>query len=116
MSKEKNAFEKALTEAVDEGLLMLGESGREVVYFRLRHSYAMDKEDVPTHPEIFIKCLQGIFGEGAKALEKAIIKILYRKLGLIYVEKKNFDFLECLNEARRQSNLQNHQVSDKSVF
>ena len=96
------AFEKILMEAVDEGLLMLGESGRDVVYFRLRHSYALSKEDVPAHPEIFVECLEKIFGSGSRVIEKAIIKSLYSKLGLEYVKKKNFDFLECLNEAKTQ--------------
>lgn len=98
----ENIFEKALVEAVDEGLLMLGESGKEVVFFRLRHAYALSKEDVPSHPEIFNECLRKIFGSGAKAIEKAIIKSLYHKLGLKFVEKENFNFLECLNEAKIQ--------------
>ncbi|MBS7608720.1 MAG: hypothetical protein QW734_10975 [Candidatus Bathyarchaeia archaeon] len=103
MNREKSLVERALIEAVDEGLLMLGESGREVVYFRLRFSYAIGKEDVPSHPEIFDECLRSIFGSGAKAIEKAIIKNLYKKLGLKFVEKENFDFLEYLNYAKRQS-------------
>ncbi|MCS7124968.1 MAG: hypothetical protein NZ932_06125 [Candidatus Bathyarchaeota archaeon] len=100
MNKEKTTFEKAFTEAVDEGLLMLGESGREVVYFRLRHSHALSKEDLPSHQEIFVECLRDIFGSGAKAIEKTIIKSLCRKLGLAYVEKENFEFSECLNEIK----------------
>ncbi|MBS7646253.1 MAG: hypothetical protein QXK93_00160 [Candidatus Bathyarchaeia archaeon] len=100
MNKKTLEFERALIEAVDEGLLMLGESGREVVYFRLRHSYAINKENIPSHPEIFIECIRKIFGSGAKVIEKNIAKILYRKLGLEYVEKKNFEFLEYLKEAK----------------
>jgi len=100
MKQKATAFEKILIDAVDEGLLMLGESGRDLVYFRLRHSYALSKENVPDHPEIFVECLGKIFGSGSKAIEKAIIKSLYRKLGWQYVEKKNFDFLECLNEVK----------------
>ncbi|MEM1566427.1 MAG: hypothetical protein QW510_05015 [Candidatus Bathyarchaeia archaeon] len=105
MNQERSMFEKALVEAIDEGLLMLGEGGREVVYFRLRHSYALSKEDVPAHPEIFIECLRKIFGSGSKAIEKTIIKGLYSKLGLTYAEKKNFDFFEYLNEAKKQLGL-----------
>lgn len=97
-------FEKALVEAVDESLLMLGENGKEVVYFRLRHTYAISKEDVPSHPEIFVECLRNIFGSGAKAIEKAIIKSLYHKLGLKFVERDNFNFLEHLNEAKVRLN------------
>ncbi|MEM1589861.1 MAG: hypothetical protein QXZ68_01840 [Candidatus Bathyarchaeia archaeon] len=100
VDQKKAVFEKALAEAVDEGLLMLGESGREVVYFRLRHSYAISREDVPSHPEIFVECLRKIFGSGAKVIEKAIIRSLCRKLELAFVEKKDFDFLECLNEIK----------------
>jgi hypothetical protein len=107
MKQKAVVFEKILIEAVDEGLLMLGESGRDVVYFRLRHSYAISKEDVPAHPEIFVECLEKIFGTGSRVIEKAIIKSLYSKLGLEYVERKNFDFLECLNEAKMRLNRPN---------
>lgn len=102
MTQEKSIFEKALIEAVDEGLLMLGESGRELVYFRLRHSYALSREDIPFHPEIFDECLRRIFGSGANVIEKAIVRSLSRKLGLKFVEKGNFNFLECLNVAKIQ--------------
>lgn len=47
VTQRMEAFKKALVEAVDEGLLMLGENGREVIYFRLRQSYALKKEDIP---------------------------------------------------------------------
>jgi len=95
-------FEKALVEAIDEGLLMLGESGREVVYFHLRHYYGFTKEDVPSNPHILVRCLEKIFGMGARAIERDVIKSLYRKLKLEYVEKKSFDFMEYLNEAKAQ--------------
>ncbi|MEM1540807.1 MAG: hypothetical protein QXJ07_05445 [Candidatus Bathyarchaeia archaeon] len=95
------AFKKALMEAVNEGLLMLGESGREVIYFRLIHSYALKREDIPSNPEIFVKCLRGIFGSGAEVIERAIIKNLYKRLGLEFRAKKDFSFLEYLNEARK---------------
>ena len=100
MGQKKNAFKKALIEAVDEGLLMLGESGREVVFFRLQHYYALKKEDIPSNPEIFVQCLRDIFGSGAEVIEKAVIKSLYKKLGIEYKEKKGFGFSDYLNEAK----------------
>jgi len=75
---------------------MLGESGREVIYFRLKHSYALGKEDIPSHPEIFVGCLRKIFGSGARVIEKAVIKSLYRRLGLKFAEKEGFDFFRIL--------------------
>lgn len=100
MNQKIVAFERILVEAVDEGLLKLGESGREVVYFHLKHYYGFTKEDVPSNPQILVRCLEKIFGLGAKVVERDIIKSLYRKLKLEYVEKKNFDFLEYLSDAK----------------
>ncbi|MEM3770153.1 MAG: hypothetical protein QXG76_03075 [Candidatus Bathyarchaeia archaeon] len=101
MTQRMEAFKKALAEAVDEGLLTLGENGREVIYFRLKHSYALKKEDIPSYPEIFVKCLRSIFGSGSEVIEKAVIKSLYSKLGMEFSAKKGFGFLEYLEEARR---------------
>ncbi|MEM3580083.1 MAG: hypothetical protein QXQ64_02320 [Candidatus Bathyarchaeia archaeon] len=101
MTQRTEAFRRALVEAVHEGLLMLGENGREVIYFRLKQSYALEKEDIPGSPEIFVECLRSIFGSGAEVIEKAIIKSLYSKLGMEFHAKKDFGFLEYLNEARK---------------
>ncbi len=95
------AVKKALAEAIDEGLLMLGESGRDVIYFRLKQSYALKKEDVSSNPEIFVNCLREIFGSGAEVIERAIIKKLYNKLGIEFKEREGFGFMEYLNEARK---------------
>jgi hypothetical protein len=80
---------------------MFGESGREVIYFRLKQSYALKKEDVPGNPEIFVRCLREIFGSGAEVIERAIIKSLYKKIGIRFEDKKGFGFMEYLNEARK---------------
>jgi hypothetical protein len=101
MTQRVEAFKKALMEAIDEGLLMLGESGREVIYFRLKQSYALKKEDVPNNPEIFVSCLREIFGSGAEVIERTIIRSLYKKLGIESKAKKGFGFMEYLNEAKK---------------
>ena len=101
MTQRMEAFKKALMEAIDEGLLMLGESGREVIYFRLKQSYALKKEDVPGNPEIFVRCLREIFGSGAEVIERTIIRSLHKKLGIEFREKKGFGFMEYLSEARK---------------
>ncbi len=80
MTKKETLFKEALVEAIDEGLLILGESGRDVVYFHLQHSYGLRKENIPDNPEIFAECLRKIFGLGAQVIEKSIIKVLCSKL------------------------------------
>ncbi|MDI6690746.1 MAG: hypothetical protein QME50_02620 [Candidatus Bathyarchaeota archaeon] len=87
MSKKEN-FKRVLLEAVDEGLLTFGESGREAVYFHLQNLYDVKKEEIPVKLEEFANGLRKIFGLGADVIEKAIIKSLYDKIGMKHEEKR----------------------------
>jgi hypothetical protein len=98
--KHELSFKQALLEAIDEGLLTLGKSGKEAIYFHLQNLCALKKEDIPDKPEIFVEGLQKIFGLGAEVIEKAIVKNLYLKLGLAFKEKKGYSFLEYLNDVK----------------
>jgi len=103
LSKTKNLFRRALLEAVDDGLLTLGESGRKAIYFHLQSLYSLKREDIPEHLEAFVESLRKIFGLGAEVIEKAVIKSLYNKLGLKYEEKENVSFLAYLKEAEQNA-------------
>ncbi|MEM3459120.1 MAG: hypothetical protein QXN36_00820 [Candidatus Bathyarchaeia archaeon] len=100
MTEDSTNFKRLLFEAVDEGLLVLGKSGRDAVYFHLESLYSLRKEDVLEKPDVFVESLRKIFGMGAGVIEKAILKSLYEKLGLDYKEDKNWDFAAYLNEAK----------------
>ena len=76
LAKAENSFKKALLEAVDEGLLIVGESGRKATYFHLQNSAALKKEEIADKPEIFAEGLWKIFGVGAKVIELSIIENL----------------------------------------
>jgi hypothetical protein len=95
---------QVLLEAVDEGLLILGESARKGIYFHLQNTVSLKREDVPDKPETLAEGLQKIFGAGAVVIEKAIVKSLYSKLGIEYQEKKNYCFLAYLNDAMQMTN------------
>ena len=100
MSK-KETFKRVLLEAVDEGLLTLGESGREAVYFHLQNLYGVKKDEVPDKLEEFADGLRKIFGLGAAVIEKAIIKSLYGKIGMKHEEKKGYSFLAYVKDAEK---------------
>jgi hypothetical protein len=97
--KRKENFFKILLEAVDEGLLTLGESGREAVYFHLQNLYGIKKEEIPTKLEKFTEGLHKIFGLGATVIEKAIIKSLYGKMGIKHRERDSYNFLAYIRDA-----------------
>jgi len=96
----EDQWKQQMLEAIDEGLLILGESSRKSVYFHLQTKYSLMREDVPNKPEVFVECLEKIFGAGAKVVEEAIAKSLCKKLGLTF-ETKYESFVNCLNEIRR---------------
>jgi len=103
LTKEKKVFNEVLLEAVDEGLLILGESGRKAIYFHLQNSHSLKREDIPEKLEIFMNGLRKIFGLGAQAIERSIVRCLYSKLGLEFIERKDYDFLKYLDAAKNMS-------------
>jgi len=100
-----------LLEAVDEGLLILGESARKSIYFHLQNTCSLMREDIPNKPEAFAEGLRRIFGAGAKAIEESIVKSLYSKLGIEYKKRKNTGFVDCLNAVWKSGFAQSHQNS-----
>jgi len=71
-----------------------GESGMKAILFHIELGhYVEDAEE-------FHKNLYEMFGDGAVILEKMITKELFRRLGLPYSERSDFDFKRCVNEAR----------------
>lgn len=90
-----------MLEAVDEGLLILGESGRQAIYFHLQNLYSLKKEDIPNNLKVFADGLRKIFGQGAEVIEKRTIKTLYNKLGINYEEKRKLDFLDYVENAKK---------------
>jgi hypothetical protein len=96
-------FEELLTEAIDEGLSLLGESSRQVVYFYLEKTFKMKKLDIPYRIEEFIDAIEKIFGNGAKILEIQIMKCLYKKAGnkiKHYSEQRSLEFTEYVEAVK----------------
>jgi len=100
-----------LLEAVDEGLLILGESARKAIYFHLQNGCSLPREDIPDKPEMFAEGLKKMFGAGAKVIEESVVKILYGKLGIEYKERENTCFVDYLNGAWKSESVQSQQNS-----
>jgi len=80
--KRKRTFSQSdskIIEAVDESLASFGESARQVVYFQLKNSYHMTKQDIPNKIEEFAEALEAMFGVGARLIEMKIIEALHAK-------------------------------------
>jgi len=100
MGEKEKDFDKLFIEAVDEGLDVLGKSGRQMIFFHLEKSYSIKRHEIPKKPEAFAAGLEKIFGAGASVLEKLIVKSLYSKLGLKYEDKKERPFADYVNDVK----------------
>ena len=99
---QKERFEKILVEAVDEGLSSLGQSSKRAIYFHLRESFNVEKEDIPWKVDAFTDAMEKIFGGGADFLEILIMKRLCKKIqGVLQSDAfTNFTFAEYVAAAR----------------
>ena len=97
----QDTFEKILSEAVDNGLMILGESAKKSIYFHLDQDFSLQKEKIPENPEALENALESIFGVGALVIEISILKNLTSKLGLKFEERKSFSFTDSINKVRK---------------
>lgn len=68
MAHKNNGLAEILVDVIDGALQsLLGDSGKEAVYFYLRNQCGIRKEDIPSSPEVFIDFLNMLFGSGSRA-------------------------------------------------
>jgi len=94
-------FRKALLEAVDSGLQVLGESVRHVVYHHVERSSSLRREEIPDKLEDFHTGLENLFGAGARVVERIIADRLYSKLGLKFEEHERRTLVDYVNDAKK---------------
>ncbi len=93
------SFEQLLSEAIDEGLALLGESPKEEIYSYIERTFKINRNDIPYRIEEFTNALERIFGNGAKILEIQIMKCLFKKVGYTfkhYPRPMNLEFIEYI--------------------
>jgi hypothetical protein len=100
-NQSQDYFEEILIEAIDCGLLILGESARKSIYFHLDQDFSLQKQKIPENPEALENALETIFGVGALVIEISILKNLTSKLGLKFEERKSFNFTDSVNKVRK---------------
>ena len=99
MAASRSEFNALLFEAVDEGLkAVLGETGKEVVYYHLQSVYGLRKESISEHPETLIEFLNRLFGAGAELIEMVILKKLCLKLGITHETAENIKLIDFIRK------------------
>jgi len=92
-SREREAFERSLLEAMDETLsLVLSERTKEAVYAHMERFCNLKRDEIPIKPDLLTTCLEKIFGRAATVIEKMVLRRFCSKLGIDFDEKKDWSF------------------------
>ena len=97
----KDDFNLALLEAVDEGFLALGESVRQAIYWHLENRFSIKRNEIPNRLKEFMEALKNMFGAGAEILLKVIIKRFYIKLNLNFKDVEGWSFIDYVENAKK---------------
>jgi hypothetical protein len=83
----ESKLEKRIMQCVDDGLEVLGDSGKKAIYYYLEKNSGLKRKEIPKKPEIFRKELSFMFGEeGTDIIEKWIVE----KLRMSFKLKQQF--------------------------
>jgi hypothetical protein len=100
--KPNSEFESILTDSIEKGLSVLGESPKQAIYFYLENKYNLPKEKIASKTDLFVPAIEKIFGLGAEFLKALILKTLHEKVGLTFEpgEHPEIAFMSSLEKAQ----------------
>lgn len=110
---QKCKFDCLLVKAVDESLNFLGESAKFSIYFHLKVSFGLKREEIPKKPEVFAEKLEELFRDGSKYIKRIILKRLFESVGLELKCKKGYSFTDYINEVREFLEKQTEKKGEK---
>ncbi len=101
-STRRKELRIALRDAIDGGLCLLGDAGRDAMYYQAEKRFNLNREEIPDRLYEFHNALDRLFGFGAIVIEKNIARRLFNSLGLTFVAHDDWTISEYVEEVRRE--------------
>jgi len=98
---EPAEFREILLEAVDHGLMVLGEIVREAIYERIEKDHGLKRTEIPERLEAFHKALESTLGMTAKTVERLVAKNLYQTLGLNFTPRPEWTLGDYVSHVKK---------------
>lgn len=100
-------FENSFVASIDESITgVLGERVTQAVYDALEKNFSIRREEVPHRVNDFALGLEKAFGIApSETISRVIVKRLYSKLGLAFVEAAGWRLPDYVREARRRTGI-----------
>jgi hypothetical protein len=90
-----------ILDCIDSGLDAFGTTVKNVIYFRFKTIFDLDRRDILRKPEAFRECLIGFFGERAFNIEMSIVAQIVERFHLPEVNLSD-SMVRAVVEARKQ--------------
>jgi len=97
----RGGIDKALIDAVDETLSILGSHPRDTIFQNFETIFQMKREEIPLNLTTFKRNLKLIFGSGSGNLERIMTRRLCEKLGLDTGKLESNDLAVCVDIAKK---------------
>ncbi|MBS7651062.1 MAG: hypothetical protein QXK72_00915 [Candidatus Bathyarchaeia archaeon] len=99
-------FKEGLLEAIDDGLLVLGEIARQALYSHIERRYQVKRDEIPNRLEVLHETLESVFGAAStRVIERLIVKTLCSRIGSEFIEHENWTLLEYVEDLRKRLGL-----------
>jgi hypothetical protein len=98
---EKQEFDRALQEAINEALTAVGEPCKKILLFHVQKNYKLQSSDISSRPEVFVFALKQVLGSGGDLIGLLVVKLLCKKLGFDYEVVKSLHFEEAITRISR---------------
>ena len=99
------SFDEVYAESVNDAVKILGDIVSKIVYEYLANKYSIDITKTAEKPYLLDEALEHVIDGGRLIVERRIISILYKKIGLLEnLSSSRTPFEKRVNEARERYN------------
>jgi len=91
-----------IVKTIEEGLEALGENVAKVIIHNVETRYSLKRNQIAKKPDLFMKALRDIFGEGSLTIERIIIETMSRKTGIPINGKENCNLSDTVAYVRER--------------
>jgi hypothetical protein len=99
---EQKNFDQLVLDSIDEALKHLfNETAAESIYAYMENMCNLKREDTVKKIDVFSTSLERLLGSGALVIENLILKILFSKVRLEFVERENYRFPDYIAKLKK---------------
>lgn len=99
---EQKDFEQLVLDSIDEALVHLfNETATKAIYAYMENTCNLKREDLAKKIDVFSTSLESLLGSGALVIENLILKILFSKVQLEFVERENYRFSDYIVKLKK---------------